>query len=269
MNLGQIFETASGGFLTGGVDEATNPRTVGVWASDTGSSWHLTTSDLGLSSGQCEGPSQPGIQTIYETPSGLVGFGSGVWRSQDGISWQCVGPSNDFEIAYNSGVFVGAGSAEPGSDAGRMWSSTDGVSWTQTQRVPGYVTPVPVADGFVALTEEPRGFDPIFLWTSPDGETWHQEPNPFGKATLWPLESNGSRAAVIEEDSESGDWQSPGAVWVSSGDGSHWARYQLPPRDTDFASSPAVAGNLLVVSGYRNNGDVDPLTPVIWVTRIQ
>ena len=252
---GSIFETASSRLLTGGSS--------GEWYSDDGATWTFDGGNWGPLAAQCEG-SNPGIEVMYDATPGLLGFGSGFWRSDDGSSWQCVGPRQDISsVAFGNGTFVGSGSARPGSEAGMLFASSDAVMWHQTQPTSKYLAPVSVADGFVALNEDFRNGDqPDILYTSSDGKTWHRQPNPFGQESLWPLTSDGSRAVVL------GTSELPGDVWVSSTDGTHWTRYELPPRDSDRADSVAIVGDLVVVSGTRYNGDVDPSTPVVWVAQI-
>ena len=83
------------------------------------------------------------------------------------------------------------------------------------------------------------------------------------------VNSNGNRALVIETDYSTVPGEvEPGAVWISSTDGSTWTRYQLPARDGDDAQSAALIGDTLVVTGSSyNNGDSDG-SGVIWSAQI-
>jgi hypothetical protein len=74
---------------------------------------------------------------------------------------------------------------------------------------------------------------------------------------------------VIEDDYSTIPGETaPGAVCVSSADGSTWTRYQLPPRDGDFADSAALIGNELVVTGSSYNGGDTQGNGIIWSTQI-
>ena len=98
------------------------------------------------------------------------------------------------------------------------------------------------------------------LYTSADGKDWTSQPNPFGDPNLFYLSSDGTRAVAVEE-YEGPAGGSSGGVWVSSPDGTAWARYQLPLHDYDQVSWPAILGDHLVVTGANGAG-----TSVLWTT---
>ena len=71
---------------------------------------------------------------------------------------------------------------------------------------------------------------------------------------------------MVVEDAPDFSAESPGDVWVSSTDGSTWARYPLPHRRTDYAIAAAIMGNQVVVIGEDELGGAP--NGLIWTTTI-
>ncbi len=183
------------------------------------------------------------------------------------MTWKCIGPTPHIAITYGHGVFVGAGAADPTSTNDHFWWSSDGVTWQQVIKAPFNTDITAVADGFVAIGGSEHFSPPTDVLTSPDGESWTAQNNPFAHVEVDQLSSDGNRAVVIE-DADNPDTRDPGAIWVSSTDGTTWTRYQLPVRDGDYADSVAILGNRIVVTGSSyNNGNSDG-SGVIWTAEI-
>ena len=256
--------------LAPGSREVDKTIQTGLWRSiDGGLNWDFVTDPSFTSN--CAGKEVGDIYQIVSDGSQLIGIGSAIWHSSDGVSWQCMGTTPRYGIAYGHGTFVGAGSTDPYSLAEWFWHSNDGLTWTKVQRSPfNPEMPVAVAAGFVTLAgaEGPAG-PPTSLLTSADGLSWQQQMYPFGAADIDRLASDGTRAVVIEHGDSYVDGQvAPGAIWVSSTDGVNWTRYQLPPRTGDDAESVAILGDRIVVTGSSyNNGNSDG-AGIIWSAQI-
>jgi hypothetical protein len=262
-----FYEDVRGWFASGshGYD---NP-VPGVWHSvDNGLNWDFNPNPW-PNPGQCTSTYGPDLGQIYADGADLIAIGSGIWRSSDGLAWTCVGPIPRIVITYAHGTYVGEGSGSVDSAADTFWQSDNGIDWHKTQKAPLNTSLVPVAEGFVGIGGGDRYAPPTSLLTSTDGRSWMQQPYPFGTADVELVPFNGDRALVIETDYSTipGEIE-PGAVWVSSTDGTTWTRYELPPRDGDNAQSAALIGNELVVTGSSyNNGNSDG-SGVIWSTQV-
>ena len=183
------------------------------------------------------------------------------WQPTDN-GWICAaGPH--IGIAAGHGAFIGIGESALNASDESFWRSDDGLRWEKTQDAPQSMRVVAVKAGFVAVgSDAPRG--PVdYLFTSADGNKWNPSPIPFGDVYLEWLASDGNRAVMIE-DSDNPGTKAPGAIWVSSPDGSDWTRYQLPPRKGDYATFAAIWGNRLVVSGTSYNGGNSIGDGLVW-----
>jgi hypothetical protein len=263
--VGTVYEFQNQLLASGSRGEDTSAES-GIWRSvDGGLNWDFI-ADPVLPAGSCAGDSVAYVDRIVSIGGDLIGVGLGrVWHSNDGVSWDCVGltPAR-IQIDYANGVFVGEGETDPAA-ADWFWRSGDGIDWQKTQKAPLNTQIVSVADGFVALGGGDKYLPPTDLLTSPDGASWTKRPYPFGDADVRLAESEGDRALVIENDYSSiaGEVE-PGAIWISSNDGATWTRYQLPPRNGDYADSAAILGNRIVATGSSYNGGNSDGSGVIW-----
>ena len=258
------------GFFAMGDRDTDSSQVSETWrSSDGGLNWDLV-SNSWVDADQCAGDYESAVGQIFPDGVNLIGIGSAIWRSNDGLTWTCVGRTpSGIEITYAHGIFVGAGYTDASSESEQFWRSDDGVDWQKTQAAPSSVEITSVADGFVAIGGGDKYTPPNKLLISPDGRSWTKQPYPFGDADVRLVGSDGSRALVIEDDYSSIPGEvAPGAIWVSSADGSTWTRYQLPPRDGDTADSAALLGNELVVTGSSYNGGDTQGDGIIWSTQI-
>ena len=252
-SISTIQEDERGLFL-GGLTVSGTTTQVGLWWSADGTDWKSLTDQPAFTSSACD-RSADSIGAFYPIGDSLIAVGSAAWRSIDGQTWQCLGPVPDLRVTGGHDLLVGAGGTDPTSADNFLWLSRDGVSWQQTTETPDFMTPTPVADGFVALGQSFQAA-PTALLTSADGETWTQQPVPFGTEILnenGRLESDGTRTVVVE-DAPQATAESPGDVWVSSTDGSTWTRYPLPRHPSDYAQFSAVLGDRVVVAGDQEPG---------------
>lgn len=162
-----------------------------VWRSGNGFDWVEVTDVPPI------GPQDAkGLTGVIETANGLLAWGGGgarfseggftvVWTSQDGTRWIEGDRWTGFLIDVIEGGpgFVGVGS-QAGLDylyGALAWSSTDGVSWTESPLVPGAAKAgmfsiVPFDGGFLAVgasRDEFGGADGR-VWRSEDGIAWSQ-----------------------------------------------------------------------------------------------
>jgi len=243
----------------------------GIWRSvDGGLNWSFL-AEPSLTSSACAGDRGGYLDQILSNGSGLLGIGTGIWQSADGIDWTCIGPTPRLGITYAHDEFVGVGSTDSASVSDWFWASVDGVAWAKVQKAPfNPEVPLAVADGFLTIAgaEGPSG-PPSHLLTSGDGRSWTEQPYPFGAADISLAGSDGVRAVALEDGySSTGGENEPGAVWVSSSDGATWTRYELPPRAGDDAESAAIFGNRVVVTGCMNTGDGNDCA-VLWSAQIR
>ena len=241
----------------------------GIWRStDGGLNWSFVVNPP-VASPDCGSDDGVDVYQIVSDGSQLIGIGTGIWHSSDGLTWTCAGsPPSHIGIIYGNGIFVGIGSTSSASLPDWFWRSADGTNWTKIERAPLNTTMVPVGGGFVAIGGADGYSAPTRLLTSADGLSWHDQPYPFGEAGLSLEASDGNRAVAIEDGySSTGGENEPGAVWVSSPDGVTWTRYRLPPRAGDQADSAAILGNRVVVTGCMNTGDGNDCA-VLWSAQI-
>ena len=242
-----------------------NPPQIGVWLSaDGGHTWSFL-DEPSFTSHRCgAGPS-----VMTSDGAELVAIGSGIWHSADGFNWVCVGPTPHDSITYGHGTFVGVWSTDPYSEPQRFWHSDDGVTWQQVQKAPlSTELPIAIGAGFVTIAgADGPGRPSTRLLTSADGMTWSEQPYPFGDADLYLVGSDGDRAVALQEErSADPNEAKPGAIWVSSSNGTAWSKYQVPPRAGDVADGVALLGDVIVVTGFSGgNSTVDA---VVWSAQL-
>jgi hypothetical protein len=139
------------------------------------------------------------------------------------------------------------------------------VHWSLSRKVPADVDVAAVDRGFFALTEGyPMNAADGLFFTSADGKAWIERAYPFGSHVVEGLVSDGKRAAAVEEGDRMVGTSAPGALWISSPDGTAWTSYQLPKGDGDEVDGEvALMGNTVVVTGDAGDGGT-----VMWVAQI-
>ena len=232
--FGAIFERDGQfmAFRTGGV-QGFGTVTSLMQSPDAGRSWHSVDADGGTGSGSVitdvalGGPGFVAVgytsDAIYSRPVVMV--------STDGLDWTSPEGQVEFEgdppfghlnaVASNRTLLVAGGSTRrelDGRPDGLIWTSTDGLTWTQ-QAEPAEPNAVvnditAFGDRFVAVGTTPSG---PAAWSSADGSAWERVdlPSAFGVrgATSVALVSDGLLAV--------GDGADHAAAWRSS-DGQHW-----------------------------------------------
>jgi len=189
---------------------------------------------------------------VVETPFGLVAVGTRyltavlplfgsvaregqVWRSSDGLAWENETPADVFRGAELEHVFVaGDGSIvvtgyydDPDSEEdlprGRIWRSTDGASWRQTDDLG--------TSSFLRVSHGPKGHVAVVvdmvaggseLWHSPDGLEWHTT---RADNSRWRDVGAGPQGFVAVGSNASG---TAGRI-VASSDGQTWIVAEDPP----------------------------------------
>jgi len=175
------------------------------------------------------------------------------------MTWKCLGSSPNLNIVGGHDVLIGAATDRKSDPS--LWISSDGAEWTKTQSLAAGVEVAPVATGFVAVPVWQGALNAVY--TSADGLRWTGQPNPFRQTPMAQIASDGTRAVLLEEFEGPGG-QSPGGVWVSSGDGASWTRYQLPILEGERPYSAAILGSHVVVSGQYDPPDQSPSEQVLW-----
>ena len=206
-----------------------------VWLSSDGSAWERAvseTGDFGSGSLRAVEPGGPGWVTIGLEEGRDGGLGVAIWLSDDGRVWEQAPPIPEFTgiarvpvgLAGNESqiIAVGTGNDELGT-FGRVWSSSDGVSWTVTAelRDAELLKVVSSGTGFLALGSAVSENDDwvVAVWASEDGVDWTQvleQTEVFG-AQLGAIAAGANTAIAV------GDGPDP--VWVSP-DGVTWTRVE-------------------------------------------
>lgn len=212
----------------------------------------------------------------------LGGYGNSgamndTWSSLDGLHWAQAnnGASNSFTarcnnpaLSFNSKMWVLGGDTDPSggtSDLNDVWSSSDGVTWTQVA-ANGSPNSFPARDSHTALVFNNQMWvlggvlgatqATTFLndvWSSGDGATWTQVAA-NGSASSFP--ARGFHASVVFD----------GAMWVLGGlnaggylndawysaDGSHWSQALIQQDFVPRFGHTALAFNnaMWILSGF-------------------
>ena len=242
--------TSDGQLMAWALASYDNPTQLTTWKWARGN-WQLVDDGLIDRNGCGTIDDRDGFYFFATAGKTIVSAGTTNWQPSSN-GWICAaGPH--IGIAAGHGAFIGFGGIDVNALDEFFWRSDDGLHWDQTQPALNGTKVVSVDDGFVAI-EGGEWNDPVNdILTSAGGHWWDRQPTPFRGTFLEWLVSDGKRAVTIEDADQPGT-KAPGAIWVSSPDGSNWTRYQLPPRKGDSADSVAIWGNHLVVSGTGYNG---------------
>ena len=198
-----------------------------VWQSTDGKSWSLLTNAAPFS--------PTNLNQVVELNGTLLAFAGNdtnemtpeVWASSDGASWTQVvanapyGPRLGYRVVvHNNLVYVigGYSSQSLGTIANDVWSSPDGVTWTQvasdgTLPMRTFGSGMSVA-GNMCLYPGSVSFHDV--WCSSDGKTWQQRSNDVPNGAFAIL--NGT--AFVVGSSQSRYWSND-VVWKSA-DGVSW-----------------------------------------------
>jgi uncharacterized RDD family membrane protein YckC len=157
-----------------------------------------------------------------------------VWSSSDGVTWTRVTPDTGFpprcefqSVVYDNRMWVIGGSRTDKSKTGPalysdIWSSTDGITWTQSvpsdNFKPFYVSAVFVFDNSLWLSEGN-------IWRSNDGITWKTVSKAQGYSP--PISTRRvfvyNNTIFLLDDSAWGSLDSS-PIWYSA-DGSTWTQF--------------------------------------------
>ena len=118
----------------------------------------------------------------------------------------------------------------------RIWSSRDGVTWSEAANSPWMAQPVPTPDGtaLLAYSWGQGGSDPA-MWRSTDGRSWERVAVPFGRGVALTASGVGDLAVATDTSTVPAGLS---AIWFTA-DGATWTRDELP-------SDLAAAQNLVV-----------------------
>lgn len=209
---------------------------------------------------------------VAPTPYGLIATSEdGLWISVNGgHSWEpfvrdqvVFQPESSFaRIAHSAtGTLVIDTNADSANPQNNAWFSTDGVTWTPTELLPTEPTRirwlVPIADGFLGMTQSPaQGVKPALFHTV-DGTVWEPLPQDapdllVGSVVGTPF---GYYGTARTDDSQS--------VWWSP-DGVDWQREVLAidgPGNVQVAGSPL---GVVVFSQQGHDHPLPPPDPTVW-----
>lgn len=235
-----------------------------VWTSTDGSSW--------LSGPNAAVLATVPLQAVVAGPAGLVALGNDcsgtgeclnnaeAFLSIDGSAWKAGGPMSvrgDEGVAHalwTGSLFLAVGRDDIGDeDAGGIWTSVDGVSWTQNPQIYLFADSVIAGvamtrAGLVAVGGTPNG-DRAIVWTSQDGRTWtrHDQAD-FAGADLFDVVAGGPGYVAVGQAADGA------AVWTSP-DGKTWSRVPDEPSLHGAAMYGVAAGSAgLVAVGYGGGG---------------
>ena len=252
------------GLVAVGSDESSGDygypdRDAAVWTSVDGLTWTRVPHDEAVFGGSCPQNSygtncSQGMYAVVAGGPGLVAVGyessdvgmeenAAVWTSVDGLTWRRV-PHDEAVFGGSDAQWVsGVAAAGPGvvavgydaSDRGAaVWTSTDGLAWTQVpydESVFGSLQLGAVAaagPGLVAVGSDSSGGDPdAAVITSVDGLTWNRVPHDEsifggpGWQEMYGVAATGLGVVAVGHDRSGDDWD---AVAWTSADGLTWAR---------------------------------------------
>jgi hypothetical protein len=203
---------------------------------------------------------------VASTPYGLVASSTdGLWISVDeGHIWEpfvrdqvVFQPESSFaRIAHSpTGTLVIDTNGDSPNPQNNAWFSTDGVTWTPTELLPTEPSRilwlVPIADGFLGMTQSPvQGVKPAVFHTV-DGTSWEPIPPDAPDIRFW---------SIVETPfgyygtATTGDTQS---VWYSP-DGLDWQREVLAIDGPGLIEMAGSSLGVVVVSQEARERQFDP-----------
>jgi hypothetical protein len=152
---------------------------------------------------------------------------------------------NLVDLAVGGPGFV-AVSAVPAA----VWTSTDGVAWTQAPPVPGFddamLASVASGGGTVVVAGQER------VWTSRDGVRWEEADVPDEGGTITDVVAGGPGFVAVGSILV-GSMESKGAIWTST-DGRTWERLpDSPELERSDLRAVATDGERLVATGWTSD----------------
>jgi hypothetical protein len=160
-----------------------------VFLSRDGTSWQTVPVDHAVNHSELQG--------VAVGPGGFLAHGGvccqpeqrAFWHSPDGSDWTRLELGGDLDPSSHSvrsvvgtaDAWIAVGSS-PADGSGRIWRSTDGLSWESVLEVDGGGVPEPIVDvavganGLVAVgtVTGPDGTYDGAIWTSMDGSAWER-----------------------------------------------------------------------------------------------
>ena len=257
-----------------------------VYASGNGSSWSKVNAGAPFGG-------RYGSQVLsYNGKLWLIGGNSNgtlmndVWNSSDGVSWvQVLAPSagtatqftprEDFgAVVYNNAMWVIAGFSVGNSSHNDVWSSTDGINWTQVLADGAYTANhfegrwglsavaynnlMWIIDGATGSSSGAVSYGFGDVWNSGNGSVWTRQTNasvatPFGPDHYEQTVVNAANLMAVtggELDVDRG-W-GPQYEYDTSSDGVNWnsSSAAYPPRF--YHLSLEYNGNVWVIGGCNN-----------------
>lgn len=251
--------------------------TYDLWSSPDGINWSLVSNSTPWKTGVSISVFQGKIWMMGGNVNGV--FVNDIWSSSDGVTWiQNVTPpqwgprSYTVTTVFQNKLWIMGGysltNPNPGYLLVDIWSSTDGITWTQS--TPAFIPPRPflsqpkvvVLNGSMFLFANDGSNPPQFtsIWSSLDGITWSQiNPNILysGRSGYQPFTLNGEMVVVGGQSAISGPptlddaWSSiNGITWVQN--------------STHFSPTNGVAGYSVVVTpksfGCKIQAEIIPKT---------
>lgn len=176
----------------------------------------------------------PEVRSVTHGGDKFVAVGTAaIAISSDGLSWTSApfdAPRQLFDVAHGAGVFVAVG------NSGSIFSSVDGVHWSEEQSglSGGYfLRGVTYGDGlFVAVGDQ---YDPdlrmntSMIITSPDGAHWTTRHSGVGQELRDVVYGNGRFVVVGQNETNDAQGNTAGttAIVLNSLDGIHWTTTDL------------------------------------------
>ena len=223
---------------------------------------------------------------------GQSGWNGAVWTQAPGREWERqedvpepIGERGEVGLnavveGPNGLVATGvAGTRNQGPAATVVWTSPDGVTWTETQQIEGDVLFALAAGdpGLIATGTGAGGPDPsrIAVWTSPDGSEWTQADTAalgngvMGDAT-WHDGMFVGVGAVLATGESGQQLPQVGRVWTSP-DGAAWTESYADEREHTAVASIALTESGLVAvaqdfSGDQSTGGLPQATLEVWTS---
>ncbi len=183
---------------------------------------------------------------------GSLGDSARVWHSADGITWDEVRPPGQrnawvSSVAAAAHGIVATGTRtdpERGTGQGVVWTSEDGLDWSERHTFPG-ATPVEAIatrDGYAVVTQEIPADETtrVSVWHSATGEEWEASPvyDSQGEIVFVGAAAHAAAGAWVIVGMDSGT--SEPRLWRSD-DGRTWEASEWAAQDPHWVGGPLVA----------------------------
>ena len=193
----------------------------GVWWSEDGKNWTISTSTAVTTYGQTCLTYANGLWACIDMASGKI-----IW-SEDGKNWSDAVGTTDYEylkiIKYADNIWVACSGGTNGNK-GLLWSE-DGKNWYPSDKTSGKITCLTYDNGVWIC-----GTDSSGVWRSTNGKNWTQGIVPSGNlasdTVTRVLFGNGAWLCVTNDTSNK--------IWQSSDNGVNWYIESALSSDTDI-----------------------------------